>query len=203
LIEGEVRFAGTAPSPGKLHREADPYCSRKEMTDPTVLVANGKLANVWVHVVKGAPDAPAPATTVEISQQDCMYTPRVTTAVVGQKIVARNGDPILHNVHTYLDASTLFNKGMPNEKAAPIEYVAAEPGLIKWKCDVHPWMRGYTGVSRSGLQAVTGADGTFRIADVPAGRYTLEAWHEKYGPKSVEVNAPARVVFTFEGGDGR
>lgn len=40
VIEGEVRFTGDAPAPGKLHREADPYCARKEMTDPTVLVAN-------------------------------------------------------------------------------------------------------------------------------------------------------------------
>src|SRR5262245_13586611 len=46
VIEGEVQFAGTPPVPGKLHREADPYCARREMTDPTVLVASGKLANV-------------------------------------------------------------------------------------------------------------------------------------------------------------
>ena len=202
MIEGEVQFTGAAPALGKLHREADPYCARKEMTDPTVLVANGKLANVWVHVVKGALDSPAPAASVEIDQRDCMYTPRMTTAVVGQKIVARNDDPILHNVHTYLDASTLFNKGMPNDKAVPIEYVAAQPGLIRWKCDVHPWMRGYVGVSANALQAVTGAEGAFHIAEVPAGRYTLEAWHEKYGVKSVEVTAPAHVVFTF-GRDAR
>src|SRR5438477_1565581 len=96
VIDGEVILSGSAPAPGKLHREADPYCARKEMADPTVLVANGKLANVWVHVVKGAPDSPAPPASVEIDQRDCMYTPRMTTAVVGQKIVARNDDPILH-----------------------------------------------------------------------------------------------------------
>src|SRR5438132_4842604 len=78
VIEGEVRFAGAPPAPGKLHREADPYCARKKMADPTVLVANGKLANVWVHVVKGAPDSPAPPASVEVDQRDCMYTPRMT-----------------------------------------------------------------------------------------------------------------------------
>ncbi|SRR5258705_2828252 len=97
VIEGEVHFTGAAPVPGKLHREADPYCARQEMTDPTVLVADGRLANVWVHVIEGAPDAPPPPTPVDIDQRDCMYSPRVTTAVVRQKIVARNGDPILHN----------------------------------------------------------------------------------------------------------
>jgi plastocyanin len=199
LIEGEVQFTGAAPAAGKLHREADPYCARREVTDPTVLVMNGKLANVWVHVVKGAPDAPPPPAAVEINQNDCMYVPRVASAVVGQRIVGRNDDPVLHNVHTFLGTSTLFNKGMPNEKAAPIEYVTADSGVIKWKCDVHPWMRGYVGVSRNAFQAVTGTDGVFRISNLPPGRYTLEAWHEKFGAKTLEVAAPARVLFTYDG----
>jgi plastocyanin len=199
VIEGEVQFGGVAPAAGRLHREADPYCARHEITDPTVLVADGRLANVWVHVIKGAADTPAPAAAVEMDQQDCMYTPRVTTAVVGQKIVARNDDPILHNVHTFLGASTLFNKGMPNEKAAPIEYTTVEPGVIRWKCDVHPWMRGYIGVSRNSFQAVTGTDGVFRIANLPPGRYTVEAWHEKLGAKTLEAIAPEHVVFAYDG----
>ena len=48
-----------------------------------------------------------------------------------------------------------FDKGMPNEKAPPIETPAREAGVLKWKCDVHPWMRGYIGVSRNNLQAVS------------------------------------------------
>src|SRR5881296_3115968 len=110
-IEGEVDFTGKPPTPGKLHREADPFCAKKTMTDPAVLTKNGKLENVWVHVTKGAKEAAKPPSdTVEIDQKDCMYEPRMTTAVVGQKIVAKNGDPVLHNVHTYLGSATLFNK---------------------------------------------------------------------------------------------
>src|SRR5438132_2879463 len=185
-IEGEVQLSGPAPAAGKLHREADPFCARKEMTDPTVLAKDGKLANVWVHIAKGAPDAAPPAETAAIDQRDCMYTPRMVTAVVGQKIVVRNSDPVLHNVHAYLGASTVLNKGMPNDKAPPVELVAQQEGVLKWKCDVHPWMRGYVGVSRNGLQAVTGESGAFRISPVPPGTYTLAAWHEKYGEKSLQ-----------------
>ena len=132
-----------------------------------------------------------------------MYDPRMATAVVGQKILAKNGDPVLHNVHTYFGASTLFNKGMPNDKAAPIDTVAKEEGMMKWKCDVHSWMRGYIGVSKSGLQAVTGADGGFKIDNVPPGKYTVEAWHEKYGTKTqevtVEAGKPAKATFKYDG----
>jgi plastocyanin len=202
-IEGDVTFTGKAPTPGKLHREADPYCAKKPMTDPAVTVKSGKLENVWVHVTKGAKEtAKAPDTVVEMDQKDCMYEPRMAMAVVGQKIQAKNGDPVLHNVHTYLGATTLFNKGMPNDKAAPIEYTAKEEGMMKWKCDVHPWMRGYIGISKNGLQAVA-KDGTFKIDNVPPGKYTLEAWHEKYGTKTqevtVEAGKPAKVTFKYDG----
>jgi plastocyanin len=149
------------------------------MFDPNVSVKNGGLANVWIHVTKGAPDAPAPSTAVAIDQKNCMYVPRVAAAVVGQRIVVKNGDPVLHNVHAFLGASTLFNKAMTNEKAAPLEQVANLEGVVKWKCDVHPWMRGYIGVSGNGLQAVTGDAGTFRIENVPPGEYTIEAGTEK------------------------
>src|SRR6184192_4785908 len=89
-IEGEVDFSGKPPTAVKLHREADPFCAKKPMTDPSVLVKNGKLENVWVHVSKGAPATVKPDTSkpAEIDQKDCMYTPRMITAVVGQKIVA-------------------------------------------------------------------------------------------------------------------
>jgi plastocyanin len=203
-IEGEVDFTGKTPTAGKLHREADPFCAKKPMTDPSVLVKGGKLENVWVHVTKGAKDAAKPPdAVVEMDQKDCMYTPRVATAVVGQKIQAKNGDPVLHNVHTYAGSSTLFNKGMPNDKAAPIETTAKDAGVMKWKCDVHPWMRGYIGISKNGLQAVSGSDGTFKIADVPPGKYTVESWHEKYGTKTqevtVEAGKPAKVSFSYNG----
>ncbi len=202
-IEGSIDFSGKPPTPGKLHREADPYCAKKPMTDPAVSVKGGKLENVWVHITKGTKEtAKPPAEPVEVDQKDCMYDPRYTTAVVGQKIVAKNGDPILHNVHTYLGASTLFNKGMPNDKVPPIEYVTKEEGVIKWKCDVHPWMRGFTGVSKSGLQAIA-KDGTYKIDNVPPGKYTIESWHEKYGTKTqevtVEAGKPAKVNFKYDG----
>ncbi len=106
-------------------------------------------------------------------------------------------------MHSYLGTSTVFNRGMPNAKATPIEYVPNQQGVMKWKCDVHPWMRGYIGISRNPLQSVTGATGAFRIEHVPPGRYTIEAWHERYGAKSQEISVepgkPARVIFKYDG----
>jgi hypothetical protein len=73
--------------------------------------------------------------------------------------------------------------------------------ILKFKCDVHPWMTGYVGVSAHPFFAVTGEDGKFEIPKVPAGKYTLEAWHERFGTTSqditVEANKPTTTTFTF------
>jgi hypothetical protein len=63
--------------------------------------------------------------------------------------------------------------------------------IIKFRCDVHPWMTGYVGVLSNPFFAVTGDDGTFTIDKLPAGTYTLEAWHERSG---VKTSAPITVA---------
>jgi hypothetical protein len=78
-----------------------------------------------------------------------------------------------------------------------------EPGaIIKFKCDVHPWMTGYVGVSNHPFFAVTTSGGTFSIGKVPPGKYTLEAWHERFGTKTTEVTVaadqPVTADFSFE-----
>jgi plastocyanin len=204
-VTGAVEFTGTPPAMEKQKRDADPFCAKTAASDESVVVKDKKLVNVWVHVVKGAPDAKAAADAapVVVGQKDCNYRPRVQAAVLGQKIQAKNNDPVLHNVHTYLGAATVFNKGMPNASAKPIDYVVEKPGVIKWKCDVHSWMRAFVGVNKNPFQAVTGDDGTFQIENVPPGTYTIEAWHETYGVKkadvTVEAGKPATVTFKYDG----
>lgn len=205
VLSGVVEFTGTPPPVTKLDRSADDFCAKKTANDEAVVVKDKKLVNVWVHVTKGAPDskAPADAPEVMVDQQDCTYHPRVQAALVGQKVVAKNNDPILHNVHTYLGPATVFNKGMPNAQAKPITHQADKDGVIRWKCDVHPWMRAFIGVNKNPYQAVTGGDGSFKIADIPPGTYTVEAWHEKFGAKTVQVTVEAgkaaTASFKFDG----
>ena len=206
-IAGSVDFTGTPPAMPKLDRSQDAYCAKTPASDESVIVKNKRLVNVWVHVVKGAPDATAPesAPEVVVDQASCTYRPRVQAAVVGQKVVAKNTDPILHNVHTFVGKATLFNKGMPDASAKPITQVASKDGVIRWKCDVHPWMRAYIGVNRNPYQAITGDDGSFKIDGIPPGTYTLEAWHETFGTKTMEVTVgagkSAGATFAFDGSE--
>ena len=192
-IKGTVKLTGTPPEMKMLKREADPFCGRVAMKDEEVIVgAGGVLKNVLVRLTKGVTGSyPAPAEPALIDQSQCMYRPRMQVIMAGQPLAIRNSDQTLHNVHTYKGPSTMFNQaeipGMP-----PIVRKFDGPAeIIKFKCDVHPWMTGYVAVSNHPFFAVTGDDGTFAIPGVPAGHYTVEAWHERFGAVSADVSVTA------------
>lgn len=192
-VEGSVSLTGTPPTMEPLKRGSDPVCAKTPMNDESALVHGGKIENVLVRI-KGAPNAPAVTDALEVDQKDCMYRPRVQGAVAGQSLSIKNTDATLHNVHSYSGSKTLFNRAQP-PRSAPISNKLDDGTVMKLKCDVHPWMTGYVLVTNNALFAVTGADGKFSIKNVPAGTYTIEAWHEKFGTKTATVTvAPDKTA---------
>jgi plastocyanin len=190
-IKGVVNFTGKAPEMKvpKKRKDAE-VCKAKEVKYNAVLVDKGKLADVFVRIsndgVKG--DYKPPSAHALVSQIDCMYSPRIMGVVAGQTIDIKNGDATLHNVHSYKGAETMFNT--PQPKGSPIlsKEMPDEPKIVKLACDVHPWMRGFVIVTAHPFFAVSGADGTFAIQNVPAGDYTIEAWHSHYGLKTAKIH---------------
>ncbi len=207
-ITGKVDFTGTAPEMPKLKRDADPFCAKTEMIAETVVVNENKtLRNVLVRIKPGTVKGPAPTAALDLKQEDCMYRPRVQGAMADQEITINNGDPTTHNVHAF-DMRTgegeesLFNLAQP-KGAASITKDANGYEVMKFKCDVHPWMTAFVVVSDHPYFATTGEDGTFKLEGVPAGKYTLEAWHEHYGMKTTEVEVAdkgsAEASFAYDG----
>ena len=200
-IKVKATYTGTPPPMAKLKREADPFCAKTPMTDQEVVVnPNGTLKNVAVRVVKGAaPIATAPAQPVMMTQSNCMYEPRVSAGMTNQKLVIKNSDPILHNVHTYVGAATGFNQAQM-KGSKDIEKVVTA-GVTKFKCDVHPWMTGYVVGNDNPYVCVTDATGECTISVPAAGAYSIEAWHEKYGAKTADVTVaagqPASVAVSY------
>ena len=203
-IAGTVKLTGTPPEMQLTKRQADPYCAKTPVKEEEVVVgAGGGLKNVIVRVSKGVTgsyDPPAASATVD--QSACMYRPRVQGIVLGQPVQIKNSDMTLHNIHGYKGASTLFNKAeIPGQPPMVQQFKDADQ-IVKLKCDVHPWMTGYVLVSSHPFFAVTGDDGSFKIAGLPPGSYTVEAWHERYGAKTAEITVaadkPAQAAFAFE-----
>lgn len=208
-VTGKVSFTGTAPEPQKVDMGADPTCASlhsEPVFDESVLKnADGTLQNVFVYVKQGLEGKtfPAPSAAAVLDQAGCHYTPHVTGVQVGQKLQIANSDSTLHNVHGMPTQSKEFNLGMPIQGMKLDRTFDKPEVMVKFKCDVHPWMHAYVGVLEHPFFGVTGANGTFEIKDLPPGTYTLEAWHEKLGTQTQEITvtegAPASADFTFAG----
>ena len=71
--------------------------------------------------------------------------------------------------------------------------------MLKIGCDVHRWMTAWVGIVEHPYFAVSDADGTFTIANVPAGKRTITVWHETFGTltKTVDVKAGATTTVDF------
>jgi plastocyanin len=206
-VAGRVIFEGTPPAPERLKMASDPACAEGSGPNPhndAVLIHDGAVENVFVYVKDGLDPAysfDVPSTPVELDQRGCRYVPRIFGVRAGQPIVVMNGDDTLHNVHSLPRTNREFNNSM-NMKGQRRTYTFDKPEvMVRFKCDVHGWMAAHVGVMAHPFFAVTKAGGSFEIAGLPPGTYTLEAWHERFGTRTQQVTIGDRqmqsVSFSF------
>jgi len=205
-VSGKVSFEGTAPAPAAIKLESDPACVREHpngMTADSVVVSNGGLDNVFVYVKDGLGNYAfdAPAGPVKLDQKGCRYTPHVFGVRTGQPIEISNSDQTMHNVHGGGTANRQFNYSQALQGMKNTTTFTAPEVMVRFKCNVHGWMEAYAGVLPHPYFAVT-AGGAFELNDLPAGTYTIEAWHEKFGTQTQSVTVAPKeaktLTFTFK-----
>jgi len=186
-IEATVTYAG-APVVEKLKVNKDTEkCGTEAVIEKVVVGGNKGLANAVVSVpgAKGV----GKATKATVDQHGCKFVPHVVVMQPGE-LEIKNSDDILHNIHTYSTANPSINKAQPKFKKVMAEKFE-KPEFIKLTCDVHSWMLGWVAVMPNPFYGVTDANGAAKIDNVPAGKYTVEVWHETLGKQSKEVEVKA------------
>jgi len=200
-IVGKVKYAGNAPAPAKINITKDQaVCGKTPHFDETLVVAADKgVKNVVVNVAdpKDGKKMAAPPKNPAVDQNGCKFNPRVSIVPAGQLVDIINSDGILHNIHTYPKNNPAINKAQPKFKKVMNEKFD-KPDVIQIKCDVHTWMSGWVVVAGHPYYALSDAAGSFKIADVPAGTYTVEYWHEKLGKQTKSVVVPATGSVTAD-----
>ncbi len=189
-VTGRISLGGKIPARKLIKPTQDAaVCGRKPMFEETIVAAkDGGLANVVVSL-EGAGGG-EPMASVLLDQRDCVFVPHVLCANVGTTLVVKNSDPILNSPHAYIGKRTLFNVAQPLE-GMEFKRKLKKPGMIKMTCDVHQWESAYIWVFDNARFTVTGTDGGFTLAGVPAGTYPIVCWHESLGEKRGEVTVPA------------
>jgi len=130
---------------------------------------------IWLESVGGAP-AVRPA-TLTITQKAKRFTPHISIVPTGTTVDFPNFDPIFHNAFSNF-AGQPFDTGLyPPGSTRKVRF--HRPGVVRVFCNIHSTMSAVIVVVGSPYTALTGANGAFRIADVPPGEYVLKVWHER------------------------
>jgi len=206
-VTGLVKFEGQVPEAEllRLSKDCAPGPGPNPQSEAVLMSADNGLQNVFVYIRDGVDPSytfDPPTAPVELAQRGCIYRPRVMGVQVGQVIDVLNADPTLHNVHALPMVNQEFNKHQPVKDSHMTHVFTAPEVMVRFKCDVHPWMASWVGVVAHPFFAVSDANGKFDIRGIPPGSYTLEAWHEKYGRQTAQVRTTdtqdQHVTFTFK-----
>jgi plastocyanin len=198
-ISGVVKVGGKLPKPQPLQiTKYKEVC--KDVPNESLIVGHAQGLRYAVVTLEGIAKGKAveKESVHELDNLKCRFLPHVQAASVGQFVLFKNSDPILHTAHgIFTGAQPQFNVGLFPGRVSRKPLVA--PGLVKIQCEVHPWMVAYIMVTDHPYHAVTDVYGEFLINDVPPGNYRLKVWHETLGTeeKTVEAKAGATTKVDF------
>jgi hypothetical protein len=197
-VTGTITLKGTPPKEKDITPLKDDATCGKLHTDiPTthfyVVGGKGELADVVVSLQGAGLSGKSTGSSAKpavLDQHGCEYVPQILAVQTEQKINIKNSDPVLHNIHDLPNPdSGNPEKNMAQMPNGPeLTFAFAKPeDFLKFKCDVHPWMFAWVSVFDHPYFAVSEKDGTFKIANVPPGKYTLKAQHRKAGSVTQEI----------------
>jgi plastocyanin len=208
-ITGIITLKGAPPAEKEITPMMDnPDCAamyngKMPTTHFYVVGPNGEFADVVVSL-KGVTgqSTGASAPVAVLDQKGCLYSPQILAVQTGQKIVVKNSDSCVHNVHsTPAVAGNAEHNDVQMPGGPDLTYTFPQPEMfLRFKCDVHSWMFAWVSVFDSPYFSVSDKDGRFVIKNVPPGKYTVEANHRKLGAQTQDVEVADKDVtvnFTF------
>ena len=185
-LRGKFIFEGTPPEMPAYNVNKDQATCAPGGTAPpqeTLIVdsASGGIKNIAIYLRSASrvhESAESNTDPVVFDQKDCVFLTHVLTAQVGQPLELKNSDNVGHN--TKIDGrSNSYNQIIP--AGGSLQYVAQReettPAVVN--CSIHPWMTAYFLPRKNGYVAITAEDGSFEIANLPAGEeLEIQVWHE-------------------------
>ena len=159
-------------------------------------VRNCADAVVYVGAIPGK-SFPAPKDHAKMDQKNLVFSPHVLPVLVGTTVDFLNSDAVLHNVFTPEACAEKFNLGTWPQGQTK-SYTFQKECAAVLLCKVHPEMEAYVVAVPTPYFGQVKADGTYQIADVPDGSYTVKAWHPKLKASEKPVTVAGATVADFE-----
>ena len=185
-IKGRFQFAGDPPAASDLKADKDvEVCGKHKLVAEELVVGADKgIANIVVFVrskdVKVKPGAAATGKAV-LDNKGCRFEPHVILVQTGQEFVIKNSDSVGHNSNVATVKNSPSNNLIPAAGEAALKFTSEEAIPAQVTCNIHPWMKAWVVVRPNPYAAISAADGSFEIKDLPVGEVELQFWHEKAG----------------------
>jgi plastocyanin len=200
LTAGEIRGVITVKRQ-LTKRVAAPLLDTYErgVAVPIAVEDEGPLVYERTHtVVYVEGDFPATRSiTKGMQQENRAFGPDLVVVPAGSSVSFPNMDPIFHNVFS-LSKTKSFDLGNYS-KGQTRTVTFSRAGIVLVNCRLHTNMSAVIVVTPSRFYASPDEKGRFAIPDVPAGRYTVAAWHKAAGFLRKEVTVvegvPSSVDF--------
>jgi plastocyanin len=155
-------------------------------------IANGADAIVYVETV----NAPVKGATASMKQEGKAFLPSTLVVTKGTKVDFPNRDAIFHNVFSVTPDNS-FDLGSYRQGESK-SVVMTKPGVVTVYCNMHPQMVGHILVVPNSNYVRAGADGFFRLTNVPAGQHRIVAWVPNSKAVTVSANVVENEVATVE-----
>jgi hypothetical protein len=217
-LKGTATFRDSIPPDETVVFNKDTESCGKEQKVGKYLVSNSRVKNVvvWIEGVENG--KAVPKKDVDVTIKNCRAVPHVNIGFVGGEYVFRNDDEILHTIQSKLglayqkkvssrpleDGASIYNLALPktgHEVRKPIKKwhrITEDTGFIQVRSNTHNWIRGYIFIFDHAYAAVTNEKGAFEMADLPAGEYTLKAWHEGFGMQEKKISVQSGKSMEIE-----
>lgn len=206
-ISGTIIFNGQPPARKFIDESADEACAKMNPKAKTedVLVAYGRLANVFIYIKSGSPlenySFETPSSEVMLEHRKCRYVPHLLGIQTQQGLKIINSDPTTHNTHPLPKINQEWNYTQPNGSEPLVKKFSRPETFISFRCNQHPWEKAYVGVFSHPFFAISDQYGSYRIEGLPPGDYTIVAWHERFGEQTISLrispNQTKILDFTF------
>jgi hypothetical protein len=207
IVSGTVTVKAPLTAASPLSPGRDSAVCGRAIPDSSVQQRGAGLGNVvvWLDGVRRGKPLPLEK-RLELESDHCLLTPRVQGAVLGSAVNVIGHDDFRQHLRFIAGGDTAARAAVllgRDEQVIPTDLLAKRPGLVIVRDTDHAWPRAYLAVFDHPYFAVTKPDGSFSIDGVPAGKYTLVAWHERTGkveqPVEVRGGAGVKVVVVVNG----
>lgn len=186
-LQGAVVLPPTRSAPRRARGHA--YRSRLSGTTTADLSHARDARNPFEDVIIAAfplsfEASTEPLSPVEIRQNGATFSPHVTPVTVGTVVQFVNDDDFFHNVFS-LTPGSKFNigrrpKGETVERR--IDHVTISGvGPIEIFCDIHAQMNATILSLDTPYFVRASTDGSYTLANLPPGRYRVQAFHPQHG----------------------